>query len=73
MNLFLNRWRRPGIVAGSPMLFSLLILSLSIASDLIPFQTHPQATSHNFKSQEIRSTMFGMNMMAHFGRSSPRK
>jgi len=38
MRLFLNCWRRPGIVAGSLILFSLFISSLSIASDLIAIQ-----------------------------------
>ena len=39
MKLFLNRWRRPGSVAGSLILFSFFISPLSIASDLIAIQT----------------------------------
>ena len=39
MRSFLNRWRQPGSVAGSLILFSLFISSLSIASDLIAIQT----------------------------------
>ncbi len=39
MRTFLTNCCKPFIVAFAPMLFSLLILSVSIASDLIPLQT----------------------------------